>query len=581
MADLGVEDARQLPRVRVRQITRLTVVITTLVLAFAYMAGGLGPTGDFGFDQDSRWQITDVEPGSPADKAGIKVGDTINHNVSLSDREFIGTAGINPYVSQQLHLTIAHRGKSRAVTLVAAPQQPAAIAYIASNVVLSLGAFVFLIIAALLVLLRPSTMTWGFYFTSLATLWLAPGGLQHLPPGWGTAYNLLWGSFIIPAGVVGFVAFCLEFPSQRVAGWRRIAERLLGPVLVVLATGQALQQLGRTFFVASPTLVDTWQTVWDVSMGSFSVAGAVSLIGTYRSSTGLERHRIKWVLLGSALAAVSIVTAALQFQGVVSGTSWFVALLQALFVALPLAVAYAVLRHRIIDVRFVISRALVLGCFAAIVIAAIALIDWIVSTKLIGSRLQTAIYAAAALILGFTLNATRRYMSAAVDALFYRQWHRTRMQADSLSATIRHASSRGEAHDLLAAGVARAFTLASAAVFERMQYGGFVRVAAEGWPQETLWHLLPDSTLISNAGRNRGMQVDPPDFSEAAFPRGVAWPTLLIPIATGKDVDAVLLCGSHTDGSALDPDETRSIVSLCKDVALIRAPAGVLSPAYS
>jgi hypothetical protein len=221
------------------------------------------------------------------------------------------------------------------------------------------------------------------------------------------------------------------------------------------------------------------------------------------------------------------------------------------------------------DVRFVLSRAVVLGILATIVAACIGLIDWLFSTRFTNSRSETAVYAGIALIVGLLLNTVRQRITTVVDRLFFHNWYRTEIQSKAVGDSMHRATSRSDVYELLTTGLLNAYYLASAALFERLPDGGFVRVAARGWPTGALWHLLPDDPAAKRARTLRPTNLDAIGWKEEALPKGVARPSLMVPIFAGRRVSAALLCGAHENGTALDPDEVSAIRRLCAQAGLI------------
>jgi hypothetical protein len=207
---------------------------------------------------------------------------------------------------------------------------------------------------------------------------------------------------------------------------------------------------------------------------------------------------------------------------------------------------------------------------AALVGAIILVLDWLFSTKFTNSRWQTAAYAAVTLLIGLSLNTARRSITRLIDSLFFRQRYWTKEQANALGDMIIRARSTAELYVPLTAGIAKAFSLASAALFERMNDGGFVRVAAFGWPTGTFWHILGDDALAQSVEENKQVgNVDLLPRHEPDAPVGVARPAAMIKVSIGKTVPAVLLLGTHDNGTALDPDEIRTIRKLAEDAAFI------------
>ena len=99
------------------------------------------------------------------------------------------------------------------------------------------------------------------------------------------------------------------------------------------------------------------------------VAAAVSLVLRFRRSHGIERLQLKWFAAAAALVALSYLAAMVgqffkpePFESADPGWLLVLQQLAALsFVALPIAIGVAILRHRLYDIDVVIKRTLVYG----------------------------------------------------------------------------------------------------------------------------------------------------------------------------------------------------------------------------
>jgi signal transduction histidine kinase len=106
------------------------------------------------------------------------------------------------------------------------------------------------------------------------------------------------------------------------------------------------------------------------------LASAVGLAIRFRRSSGAERLQMKWLTTAAATVAViylvamvaSVDTAWLQAK-----TATWVAIIQNLalisFVLIPVAIGFAVLKHRLYDIDVVINKSLVYGALAAFITA--------------------------------------------------------------------------------------------------------------------------------------------------------------------------------------------------------------------
>jgi hypothetical protein len=473
-------------------------------------------------------------------------------------------------------------------------------------------------------------MTWGlFLFPLNLTIIFSPSDLffSYVPTSWFLALRILE-DVIAPAGIIGFFLFGILFPANASAGWRRTLEYLAPFLFVAIAVPLAYWDLVNILIHPAPALpyaldvfavviftagaialstqylrVDelerrriTWiifglicgivAAVVGLLKQSFEkgpeqhwpahaalLLGTIALLVTYFAARGLERHRIKWVVLGVICAWIADGANHIGLSlASLYNPKWFIGLFGLLYLALPFAVAYAVIKHRVIDVRFVLSRSLTFGFITLTVALLVLAVDWLFSTRLPNSHFEAAAYAVLALLVGLSLNAARQSVSRAVDFLFFRQWHHAQQEAEAIGGAIRRATSPAEVYELLTAGVGTAFALASVALFERLEGGGFVRVAAQGWPAGTIWHILADDQLVRSASESRrAVAVEDFQWRDLELPTGIARPGLLFPIAAGKRVFAMLLCGVHENGTGLAPDEIRAIRNLSASAGAVYA----------
>jgi hypothetical protein len=607
-------------------------------LAYVNVIWNPGYYGDFGIDTHPPI-VGGVVAGSPADKAGIKAGDTVERPRTMRERLLLSQFVLAPHPGENLTVSTVRNARSHRITLKARALPP-----LSATDRLLLGVkcgwlFVFLAVALALVLLRPKIMTWAFYLFALNLVFIIGPPelvLSYAPVGWSVTAEIAH-DLIAPAGVAGFVVFCARFPANAAVHWRRIIELValcaaaiiaawllyedcsfwffvpLGPIastpyyvsslfllvymlgaLALLKTFSAANTVERQeirwvcAFLAVAMIGEAYNIVLKVSeldeewsfLSIFILGGLVFAI-TYARARGLERHRIKWVALGFSCALAATVLDFLLSFGPTHAS--YIGALEVLYVALPISVAYAVIRHRVIDVRLVVGRALALGIIAAIVATIALVMDWLFSTWLPNSRFEAAIYAGLALMIGFSLNAGRQRIGKAVDSVFFRQRYYAHEQANSIADTIAHAASKTELYEPLTTGISKAFCIASIALFERVEDGGFVRVAACGWLTGMTWHILPDDPLALRAnGSTRVLDIDALRWQEKELPAGVARPTTLFPIISMKRVAAILLCGAHENGTALDSDEIRTIRRSCTDAGFLygapsTAAAGALA----
>ena len=157
---------------------------------------------------------------------------------------------------------------------------------------------------------------------------------------------------------------------------------------------------GTKLFVVDP--LDLVDVGVKVSIAVFSIA---AVVGTYLSSASTQRQRMKWAVIGislgySAIAGHDIMLSFGLFRGILQFVTWCFVL--AAFLA-PLSVAYAIARHRVIDVRFVLSRGFVYLILTLMLAAAMASTYWITNVFLQQAHVATLVQFPIAILVGVIL----------------------------------------------------------------------------------------------------------------------------------------------------------------------------------
>jgi hypothetical protein len=535
----------------------IALIVSIQVLGTCIHFFDTASVGDFGIAtmnvNDGR--ITDVSPGSPADRAGLQPGDVI-----LNDQADLAKIWWSQPPGQHMTVTFEHGSQLHVVSLVATPIHLAASDI--GTAALAIANFAYLAVGLFLVVRRPSRMTWAFYLCGLAWWWVSGPANPFLPASLIAPYVYIWNGVIVPWSLVGFVVFCLSFPNGVPLRWRLIVDIGAPTLAFIVLPFQLLQ-------VAGPPMIgsfvgDNWPHVWDALIIAISIAGFAAMRSTYLASAGPDRQRIKWVVFGLALTSVAGAVVAFDQEGWLSRFEW-VSAFEASAVALPLAVMYAAIRHRVIDVRFAISRALVLGIIASVVGVLFFTLDAILSPRFTGSSTMTAIYAACAIVVGLVFGDAQRRLTPIIDSFVFAQRSRWRVRSEDLADVLRRCESERDAYGPLTAGIADAFSLASVALFERIDDGGYIRVAASGWAEGSMRHILSDDPIVRRLDAKRiasVIDVDEREWSDRAVPPGTGFPLLAVPLSDSKRVRALLVVGSHENGSGPGRDEIASLRGL-------------------
>lgn len=553
-----------------RATSRAFFVAGLAILVVAYTLPDLRRVwqapGVMGFVADSDNVIINAAANPSAVKAGLRDGDRIDMAHTKPEfRIVVADAGITRSPGQRFTFAIVKGSRGRYVTVVSESFRlsTAEKALLVGRLVAML---LFVGIGATLVLLRPSIATWGFYFYCLG-LNGAPAVVTPTLVGepWNWFIVVLSQALLPAAAFVGVAVFALSFLHENMTGWREALYRLTPFALVVLCALATYVLVGPAWF--------GWRANWannllSLSQGAIAAVALSALLATYISARGSGRQRIRWVVLAFAIALGAAVLGQVT-PFVLHVPYWMYAAVQLIGVVVPLTVAYAVIRHRVIDVNFVVSRALVYGVLTAFLVGIFAIVDWLFIERLKLARLGTIAEISVAVAAGFWFNALHRRVDSFVDATFFRQRHRAEVQlARDAAALPFSTTTKAVAHALIAEPI-RALSLASAALFRRGSGGSYIREESEGWTDADIAKLdsEDDHLLTLLQAENGPVSLYDHPWRTQRVPSGPAHPALVLPIIVRRELTAVVFYGSHVHGEALDPDEIRAIGRLATGAA--------------
>jgi len=158
---------------------------------------------------------------------------------------------------------------------------------------------------------------------------------------------------------------------------------------------------------------------------AMGLIGAIALIVyQLRHSSDLDRERIKYVAIGLVLTALLISSTNLVLPLLVGNNN--LAELGSYFILIFVVfTAFAIVRHRLFDLRFVIARSITYTLLLATLAAGYSVAAFSVSNIFFpgdsASKGQLIFNTAIALILAFTFQPLRRFFERITDRVFYRE----------------------------------------------------------------------------------------------------------------------------------------------------------------
>ena len=487
------------------------------------------PYASFGIVTDFDGNITDVQPDGDAARAGIVPGDRVNMAVAGPDvRRYNLSIAAPPTGGITVMYPIEHKGTTRWVRLTSVTRTRS-LADNISNAVETFAVLVSIVIGAALVLLRPSVMTWSFYFVVMSSIGYSIFLFSRLPMSI-VAVNLAVAAVFLALGTVGMLVFAARFPGNHAVGWRAWIDRyvwLLAPILVGF---DEWWLIGHFLGIPSNRLA---QDSTDISYVVYGVA-LVLFIDAFRAATAEQRQRMRWVIAGMVVW-VSGFTAndfIFGFGLLPPSLVWLNNVIFTLPVVIPLTVAYALIKSRVVDVNFAISRALVYGLITGFIIAVFGILDWIFGRVLATTQWAVPAELLVAIGLGFWLNGLEKRVDRVVDGILFRKRYLAEVRLERVAKTLPHSPTFEVADEFLIREPVDALELTSAAVFRRDDNGAFARVASIGWAEADLRSLgAIDSLVLQLIATEAPLRMREVIWPHADLPKNEARPVIALPMS--------------------------------------------------
>jgi hypothetical protein len=262
---------------------------------------------------------------------------------------------------------------------------------------------------------------------------------RPLPPA--AQLSAVFGEFNwAPATVLGVVLPALLVPDGRLRSrrWRPVAVAAVAvAVLVLVGNALAPVKLEDTG-IANPFALpgaagDLAEAVGGLSSLLWLVVLVVSLacvVLRFRSSAGIERQQLRWVLAGAAGAVAGLLLGAVTPQRTVVSSILYAGVL-----CVPVAVAVAVLRYRLWDLDRLISRTLTYTLVTALLIVPYLLI--VPAAGRLAQGAGSLAVAAATLTAAALFQPLRRRVQALVDRRFNRRRYDAARTVEHFAARLR------------------------------------------------------------------------------------------------------------------------------------------------
>jgi PAS domain S-box-containing protein len=508
-----------------------------------------------------------IAPGGPASRAGVRGGDIL---IAVDEREALSRTDLEALLASresgdQVKYTLLRADERRSldVTVRPLPQGNVSAFYY-----LSLVGFFCLVVGTVVMLRRPVDRG-SLHFYGICVLFFLVYSTSYTGkltlPDWA----LFWGDYLARLFLpVVFLHFCLTFPERRLRAQRLwLVPALYMPALVLAGAAVMSQAL----FASGEETGALWSIVEAIDRIQplyfavfFAMAFAV-LVDSHRRTRSLTaRRQIKWLVWGTGggvvpfLAFYALPFALGRDPGMAMELAGYVPL-----ALIPLSLAYAVVKHRLMDVELIVRRALGL-VLAVAVLVGVALLTAGLTDVLWEEPHNAVIALLSALVAVLLFTPVKSRVQEALERLVYRERYSSRKALVRLSEDLNADLDLERTSDRLLQGVGAALGLREMALFLPAPNGGFDPFRARGVPR-TAEARLTDESLLSalEAGQAVDVESKPEDHPTLAQ-LGLGW---LFPCRVKGEVIAVLGVGRKDGLDPLNSEEVDTLKTLAAQAA--------------
>jgi PAS domain S-box-containing protein len=496
-----------------------------------------------------------VAAAGPGGRAGILPGDVL---LAVDGEEVLSPERLQTAVSarppgERLSYLLLREQERRTLTV---SLQPLPKGNTSAFYYLSLAGFFSLVVGTVVMLRRPADRV-SLHFYAICLLFFLMYSFSYTGRLDLLDWGFLWGdhlsTLLLP---VVFLHFCLTFPEQRLRDGRPwIAPALYMPALVVvgatvtsqLLLGQGEPTAGLWGIVES---VDTVKPLYFAVL--FAISFGVLLRTYHRSRSITARRQVKWLVWGTAAGAFPFLAFyALPFAlGREPGLSMQLVGYGPLAL-IPLSLAYAVVKHRLMDVELIFRRSL--GYVLAVaVIVGLALLTVGITDVLWEEPHATPIALLSALLVVLLFTPLKSRIQEGLERLSYRERYGSRKKLVRLAEDLNTDLDLERTCERLLQGVSAALGVRELALFLPAEDGGFAAFRVQGLRRGPEGPRLRAAALLDRLQAGHAVDLDqlPTEHAEGAPP--LAW---LFPCRVKGEVIAVLGAGRRDGQEPLNSED--------------------------
>ncbi len=562
---------------------------------------------------DGVMDVRDVDPASPAGRAGLRAGDRV---VFIDGRPIGGRldwqlAAANLDDRSPVRLTIDRAGQRTDATLLLgrAPWRHWLTREGLSHVIVRFVQFLTLLCAIIVAFKRPGERVAMLGAWALATVGVfsvdLPFGMattwRRLPAAIGAA---LWFPYMSSLAVSAIIfTFFAQFPRAMIRGWKTWLP-IWTPMLLALIP-QAQFGAAMVYAPTQPVAGSFWMpSLFIVTIG-YVAATLISMIASGRTLADVtERRRMRVLVFGAMLGLVGGLPVVLLFWWRSSADlthSLFASPLYAagmmVLLALPASFTYAILRHRLFDLGLIIRRGVQYALARGVLVSIVPMLGVLLAADVlvhhddsVGTVLRSRgwIYAALAGLAVLARTQRHRWLDA-LDRRFFRERYDSHRLLRDLARQSRTATRLTDVAPVVAREIDRALHPTFTALLRRDVAATAFDVVAMAPPDRNRDAWPADARLLAIVrALGKPVGVGPDDIGRLArdLPEDErTWIErceldLVVPIAFGAGEDEwILALGARRSEEPYSQEDRDLLIAIAEDLAVLARVVSTQPPA--
>ena len=496
--------------------------------------------------------VETLQDGSPLRAAGIRPGERIRY-----DR--VGDRWRKFGVGEPVGLSLCAPAAARHFTFAAQPEDIGFYDIFTywGRCLLALAAVLFSLLVGLRHAESRPYRALALTFVGLSLMCYFP--FVYAPPGLSFTLSRLANIAVYPLIWYWCVVFALSYQPYEQAGWRLRLTRALPWYRALALAGSAY---GTWFGLGHEAPLLGLVNMVLVATGlSISVG---SLVDGWRHCGGEIRQRHLWLLLSFACGAIPPMLMLVPALGKLEYGELPVTI-GLFFVGQLLmycGLAYAVLRYRIFNVDFAISRALVFSVVSLLMLCAFGLIEWLYGRYMggHGGRQQGLAKDAVLALLAFlAFNKVHARLEHWVERMIFRAWHENEAWLRDYVRQAAHITTADALLASLRAAVDRFTGQAGCAIYLRQADGGYALAGS------TLEQAPAQLAGGDGVVRALASQMAPVWFERV---RSAVRADLALPMSQRGTLHGFVVVGAKRRGASYRPDECEVLAFAAHQVGL-------------